>query len=124
MSTLTDEAKRVKKLHKSYNDARKRITAAMAECSIGTAVYLQYSKALQELDTKERAEEISLGLTPANLGAMITTEFVYVAHCPVIPSNKAELEKLLGKQLRKASEGLCYSDAEEAIKADLQTEFR
>ena len=124
MSTLTDEVKRVKKLHKSYNTARKRITDAMVNCSPGTAVYLQYTKALQELDSKERAEEIALGLTPANLGAMVTTEFLYISHVPTVPANRTELEKLLGKQMQKASDGLCYDDADEQIREKLKTEFR
>jgi hypothetical protein len=124
MSTLTDEAKRVKKLHKSYNDARKQIKAAMEQCSPGTNTHLAHIKALSELDSRERAEEIALGLTPANLGAMVTTEFIYVAHVQAMPANRAELEKLLGRQMVKASDGLHYDDADEAIREQLQSEFK
>jgi len=81
---LTDEAKRVRKLHKSYRDARTQMKAALAICSPGSNTHLNHIKALAELDTKERAEEIALGLSPANLGALVTTAFIYIAHCPTI----------------------------------------
>jgi len=121
---LTDEAKRVRKLHKSYSDARKRITAAMTETRPGTAVYLQYAKALQELDSKERAEEVALGLSPANLGAMVTTEFIYIAHSPVMPADREQLAILLGERMVKACEGLHYEDADEEARAQLGAEFK
>jgi hypothetical protein len=122
--TLTDEAKRVKKLHKSYNDTRKRMKAALAICSPGSNTHLAHIKALSELDSREREEEIALGLTPANLGALVTTAFLYVAHCPTVPANRAELEELLGNRMVKASDGVHYEEADEAIREQLQSEFK
>jgi hypothetical protein len=122
--TLTDEAKRVKKLHKSYNDARKQIKAAMEPCSPGTNTHLAHIKALSELDSREREEEIALGLMPANLGAMVTTEFIYIAHVQAMPANRAELAQLLTKQTTKAVDGLHYDDADEAIREQLKQEYR
>jgi len=124
MSTLTDEQRRIKRMRKSYNDARKNIKAAMAECSAGTNTHLSHIKALAEIDSNERAEEIALGLSPANLGAMVATEFVYVAHCASIPANKAELEKLLGKQMQKACDDLHYTDEDEQTRAALAKEYQ
>lgn len=121
--TLTDEAKRIKRMRKSYNDARKQIKAALAICSPGSNTHLSHIKALAELDTKERAEEIALGLSPQNLGALVTTAFLYIAHCPTIPANRAELEKLLGNRMLKASDGLHYTDADEAARAQLAEEY-
>jgi hypothetical protein len=121
---LSEETKRIRRMRKSYNDARKQIKAALAICSIGSNTHLAHIKALAELDTKERAEEIALGLSPANLGAMVTTEFVYVAHVQAMPANRAELEKLLGKQMVKAVDGLHYDDADEAIREELKQEYR
>jgi hypothetical protein len=121
---LSEETKRVKRMRKSYNDARKQMKAALAICSIGSNTHLAHIKALAELDTKERAEEIALGLSPANLGALVITEFVYVAHVQAMPANRAELEKLLGKQMVKAVDGLHYDDADEAIREELKQEYR
>lgn len=124
MSSLTDEAKRIKRMRKSYNDARKQIKSAMEQCSAGTQTHLAHIKALNELDSKERAEEIALGLSPQNLGAMVATEFLYIAHCPVIPTNRAELEKLLGERMVKACKDLHYSDEDEAIRKQLAEDFQ
>ncbi len=124
MSTLSDEQKRIRRMRKSYNDARKQIKAALATLTIGSNVHLNHVKALAELDTKERAEEIALGLSPQNLGALVTTAFIYIAHCPTIPANRAELEKLLGKQITKAADGLHYDDADEQIRKQLAEEYQ
>jgi hypothetical protein len=121
---LTDEKKRVKKLHKSYNDARKRITEAILGLNPGTGVYLSYAKALQDLDSKERAEEIALGLTPANLGAMVTTEFHYVAHVSVMPATREEAEAIVRSQIKKDIPKLAISDADEAMRKQLGEEYR
>jgi hypothetical protein len=121
---LSEEAKRIKRMRKSYNDARKQMKAALAICSVGSNTHLAHIKALAELDTKERAEEIALGLSPANLGAMVTTEFIYVAHVQGMPANRAELAQLLTKQITKAVDGLHYDDADEAIREQLQSEFK
>ena len=122
--TLSEEQKRIKRMRKSYNDARKQIKAALAILTIGSNTHLAHIRALAELDTKERAEEIALGLSPANLGAMTTTEFIYVAHVQAMPANRAELEKLLGKQITKASDGLHYDDADEQIRKQLAEEYQ
>jgi hypothetical protein len=121
---LSEETKRIKRMRKSYNDARKQMKAALAICSVGSNTHLAHIKALAELDTKERAEEIALGLSPANLGAMVTTEFVYVAHVQAMPANRTELAQLLKKQITKAVDGLHYDDADEAIREQLQSEFK
>lgn len=121
---LTDEQKRIKRMRRSYNDSRKSIKAAMAQCRAGTNTHLQHVKALSELDSREREEEIKLGLSPQNLGAMVTAQFLYVSHVPVCPASREELEKIVGKQLKKACEGLHYDDADEAIREQLQTEFK
>ena len=121
---LSEETKRIKRMRKSYNDARKQMKAALAICTTGTNTHLAHIKALAELDTKERAEEIALGLSPANLGAMVTTEFIYVAHVQAMPANRAELAQLLTKQITKAVDGLHYDDADEAIREQLQSEFK
>jgi hypothetical protein len=60
----------------------------------------------------------------ANLGAMVTTEFIYVAHVQAMPANRAELAQLLKKQITKAVDGLHYDDADEAIREQLQSEFK
>jgi len=124
MSKLSEEQKRIKKLHRSYSDARKQIREAMAKGNPGTAVHLQHVRALQEMDARERAEEVSLGLSPANLGAMVTTSFVYVAHVQQMPANAAELEKILGAQMVKACKELHYTPEDEAIREQLVQEFR
>lgn len=123
MSSLTEEAKRIKRMRKSYNDARKQVKEAMAQCSAGTNTHLAHIKALAEIDSNERAEEIALGLSPANLGAMVTTSFVYVAHCPTIPANKAELEKLLHGQMVKACADVHYEPEDEAIRQSFEESF-
>jgi len=101
--------KLVREMRQSYEDARKRITDAMAECSPGTAVYLQYVKALADIDAQEREEAIKLGLTPANLGAATKPEFLFVSHTSATPANRTELQKLLTEQQIAACEGLDLS---------------
>ena len=122
--TRTDSEKRIRRMRKSYNDARKLIKAAMAECSSGTNTHLQHVKALAELDAKERAEEISLGLAPQDLGAATKTEYLFVAHCHTIPANREELKKLLDEQALKACKGLHYSDEDERIRKELEEQFK
>src|ERR1019366_3630028 len=61
----------IERMRKSYADARKQMKKALLECKVGTAVYLQHVRALADLDAAERAEEIELGLSPQNLGAMV-----------------------------------------------------
>ena len=55
---------------------------------------------------------------------MVTTEFIYVAHVQAMPANRAELAQLLTKQITKAVDGLHYDDADEAIREQLQSEFK
>jgi hypothetical protein len=124
MSTLSTPEKLIRRMHKSYNDARKLIKAAMAECSSGTNTHLQHVKALAELDAKERAEEISIGIVPQDLQKATKTEYLYVAHCHTVPANREELEKLLSEQALKACKGLHYSDADEEIRRKLEQDFQ
>jgi len=111
-------------MRRSYNDARKQIKTAMAECSAGTAVHLQHIKALAEIDSNERAEEIALGLSPQNLGALTKTEFHYIAHVHVLPANRAEAEAIVRSQIKKETAELNYSEADEAIREQLEKDFK
>ena len=120
---ITDEQKRIRRMRRSYNDSRKQIKEAMAKCSVGTNTHLAHIRALSELDSKEREEEIKLGLSPQNLGAMIATEFLYISHVPVLPASREELDRILGKQMIKACEGLHYDEADEEIRRDLEEHF-
>jgi hypothetical protein len=54
---------------------------------------------------------------------MVTTAFIYIAHCPTIPANRAELEKLLANRTVKASDGLHYEEADEQIRQQLAEEY-
>jgi len=124
MSTLSTPEKLIRRMHKSYNDARKLIKAAMAECSVGTNTHLQHVKALAELDAKERAEEIAIGIVPQDLQQATKTEYLFVAHCHTIPANREELKKLLDEQALKACKGLHYSDEDECIRKELEEQFK
>ena len=124
MSTLSTPEKLIRRMHKSYNDARKLIKQAMAKCSVGTNTHLQHVKALAELDAKERAEEIAIGIVPQDLQKAAKTEYLYVAHCHTVPANREELEKLLSEQAIKACKGLHYTDADEAIRKQLEEKFQ
>ena len=121
--TLTDEQRRIRRMRKSYNDARKQVKKAMAECSAGTNTHLAHIKALAEIDANERAEEIALGLSPANLGAVTRTEFLYVAFANSVPTTREELAKVLGTQLAKACEGLAISDEDAATRQKLEEDY-
>lgn len=113
----------IERMHKSYKRARRKITKALEECTPGTAVHLQHIKALSELDKQERLEEIDLGLAPQNLGAAIATSFVYIAHCPVIPTTPELRDRLLHDRLTAACKGLAIEPEDEAIRQQLDTEF-
>ncbi len=124
MSTQSTPEKLIRRMHRSYNDARKLIKQAMAECSVGTNTHLQHVKALAELDAKERAEEIAIGIVPQDLQKATKTEYLYIAHCHTIPANREEMEKLLNAQAIKACKGLHYEPADEAIRKDLEEKFK
>ena len=64
------------------------------------------------------------GCQVKNTSPCRTTEFIYVAHVQAMPANRAELEKLLGKQITKASDGLHYDDADEQIRKQLAEEYK
>jgi hypothetical protein len=121
---MTDNEKRIRRMRKSYNDTRKLIREAMEKCSSGTNTHLQHVKALAELDAKERAEEIALGLAPQDLGRATKTEYHFVAHCHVLPANREEAEALVAAQTRKDVAKLHYSDADEAIRKQLEEKFK
>ena len=117
------EAEIIARMRKSYALARKQMKKALRECNVGTAVYLQHVRALADLDAAERDEEIKLGLSPSNLGALVQTHFTFVAHSCTVPTTAAALERILGTQMRKAAEGLCVSDEDVAIRRQLEEEF-
>jgi len=121
---MTNEQKRIRKMQKSYRDARKQIRTALAECRIGTAVHLQHIRALSDLDAQERSESIALGLEPANLGNAMRTEFLYVSFVSHCPANREELEELLKVQAVKATKGLNYSEQDETIRQQLGADFK
>lgn len=124
MSTISTPDKLIRRMHRSYSDARKRIKEAMAACSVGTNTHLQHVKALAELDAKERAEEIAIGIVPQDLQQATRTEYHYVAFVHTIPASREEMEKLLSEQAIKACKGLHYSDADEAIRKGLEEGFK
>jgi hypothetical protein len=124
MSTLSTPEKLIRRMHKSYNDARKLIKAAMAECSVGTNTHLMHVKALAELDAKERLEEISIGIVPQDLQQATRTEYHYIAHVHVMPANRAEAKALVRAETAKDVSKLHYSDADEEIRRKLEQEFQ
>ena len=124
MTTLSDTEKRVRRMRKSYNDTRKQIKKAMEQCSPGTNTHLHHVKALSELDAKERAEEIALGLVPQDLGAVTKTHFAYVSHVASIPTTREELQTLLEQQKQKAVKGLHMTEADDAVREKFQQEFK
>ena len=124
MSTLSTPEKLIRRMHKSYNDARKQIKEAMKQCSPGTQTHLHHVKALAELDAKERAEEISIGIVPQDLQKATKTEYLFVAHCHTIPANREELAKLLDEQAIKACKGLHYDEDSEAIRRELEEKYK
>lgn len=124
MSQLDNADKLIRRMHKSYNDARKQIKAAMAECSAGTQTHLAHIKALAELDAKERAEEIAVGIAPQDLQKATQLEYHYVAHVHTIPANRAEAEALVREGMLKDLGKLHYSDEDEAIRKRLEEQFR
>jgi hypothetical protein len=124
MSTLSTPEKLIRRMHKSYNDARKLIKKAMAECSVGTNTHLQHVKALAELDAKERAEEIEIGIVPQDLQKATKTEYHYIAHVHVMPANRAEAEAIVQAQTAKEVSKLHYTDADEAIRKQLEEDFK
>lgn len=122
--TLSENEKRIRRMRKSYNDARKLIKEAMAQCSSGTNTHLQHVKALADLDAKERAEEISLGLAPQDLGAATKTEYHYVAFVHTVPANREEALALVRDGMLKDLGKLNYSDEDERIRKELEEKFR
>ena len=114
----------IERMRKSYADARRQMKKALRECKVGTGVYLQHVRALADLDAAEREEEIKLGLSPQNLGALIQTHFTFVAHVCTVPYTDAALKKLLGTRMKKAAEGLHVSDDDNAIREALEQEFQ
>ncbi len=120
----TAESKRIRALRKSFKAERQRITEAMAQCQIGTAVYLSHVKQLADSEARERAEEIALGLVPANLGAAQRTEFLYVSFVSHCPTNREEMQAILDSQAVKSCKGLRYSPEDESIREQLQKEFQ
>jgi len=120
---MSESEKLIMRMRKSYQSARRTLKKSLEKCSVGTSAYLQHIKAMAELDAKEREEEISLGLTPQNLGAVSKPEFVFVSHIQVVPGTKKELEKLLSQQMQKACEGLYLSDDDERIRKELEEQY-
>ena len=113
----------VARMRESYETARAQIKQGMDQARPGTAIYLQHVKALAEIDADERKEEVSLGLTPSNLGAITKTFFAYVCFVPVVPNSRAELNRMLAERDGKALDGLHLSEQDEQIRNELQETY-
>ncbi len=124
MSQLNQHEKLIRKLTRDHNATIKRLEAAREVCSVGTNSYRQYEESIASERRKHIAALVEFGVVPQDLAALSKTEFIYVAHVQAMPANRAELEKLLGKQMVKASDGLHYDDPDEAIREQLQSEYR
>ena len=114
----------VERMRASYETARTQIKDGMAECRPGTGVYLSHVKALSEIDAAERSEEVKLGLSPQNLGAVTRTFYAYVALVAVVPNTRAELNRMLAERDGKALDGLHLTPEDEAVRDELAGEFK
>jgi hypothetical protein len=112
-------------MRRSYDVARKTIKKAMKQAVPGTKTFLDHAQAMVALDSKERAEEISLGLSPENLGSVIQTRYVYVAHCPVLRTDASneEVAAAVKERDEKARHGLHMEPEDIEGRRKLDEEF-
>lgn len=113
----------VARMRASYDLARAQIKQGMDQARPGTAIYLHHVKALAELGANERKEEVSLGLSPQNLGAITKTFYAFVAFVAVVPNSRAELNRMLAERDGKALDGLHLSEQDELVRNELQENY-
>jgi hypothetical protein len=121
MTAPNKEKRLIREMEKSYAANRALLVESMNECSKGTSSYRQHVADLDRLDRSHREEMAARGVTPENLGQSAAQQFVYVSHVSTIPSNREELNKLLGKQMAKASKGVHYSKDDDFVRRTLET---
>lgn len=121
---MTEHEKLVRQMKRDYKALMAQFDEAIKQCTVGTQTHTRLLEAKSKASERHRAELQKFGILPENLGAVTKTEFLYVAHVPTVPANRAELDKLLGQQMQKACEGLNYSPEDEAIREQLDQEFK
>ena len=123
MSTLSTHEKLIRKLTRDHNATIKRLEAARNVCSIGTNSYRQYEQTIAEERRKHTAQLVEFGIIPQDLQKATKTEYHYVAHCHTIPANRAEAEALVHAGMLKEIGKLHYTDADEAIRKELEEKY-
>ena len=121
---MTEHEKLVRQMKRDHKALMVQFDDAIKQCTVGTQTHTRLLEAKSKASERHRAELVKFGVLPENLGAVTKTEFLYVAHVPTVPANRAELDKLLGQQMQKACEGLKYSPEDEAIREQLNQEFK
>ena len=121
---MTEPEKLIRQMKRDHAMLLKQFDDAISQCTPGTGTHTRLLEAKAKANERHRAELVKFGVLPENLGAVTKTEFLYVSHVPAVPANRAELEKLLGQQMEKACEGLNYSNEDEGIREQLQSEFK
>src|SRR2546427_4697167 len=123
MEPMNDSEKMIRTMKRDHAKLLKQFDAAIAECTIGTRTHTNLLETKSKANERHRAELVKFGVVPQDLGKLTKTEYLYVAHVSTIPANREELEKLLVEQKLKACKGLHYSDADEAIRTELESDF-
>ena len=121
--SLNDSQKMIRSMKRDHAKLIKQFDAAIAECTIGTNTHTRLLEAKSKANERHREELVRFGVVPQDLGALTKTEFLFVAHVASIPANREELEQLLVEQKMKATKGLYYADADEAIREELAKDF-
>ncbi|HEY1801046.1 MAG TPA: hypothetical protein VGG46_08945 [Terriglobales bacterium] len=74
----TEASKLAASIKKSFDDAKKRIEAALLEVPAGTQVHLRHIEALAKLERSYRDELSERGLSPQNLGVATAQGWKFV----------------------------------------------
>jgi hypothetical protein len=120
---LSKEQAFVAALHRDNDKTRKQLQSAMTQCAKGSANYLRYSVALNDLAASERSELIKLGLVPSDLSIATTTSYRYVSHVPGVFDSRDAALAAVAKRDKNMADGAFTSDEDELIRAELEATY-
>jgi hypothetical protein len=123
MSTLNEHQRLIKRLTRDHNATIKRLEAARDVCSIGTNSYRQYEESIASERRKHVQSLVDFGVIPQNLENAQKTEFHYISHVHVLPASRAEAEAIMQSQIKKEVAELNYTEADEAIRAEFESNY-
>jgi len=123
MTALNDNEKLIRSMKRDHKKLIKQFDAAIAEARVGTGVHTRLLEAKSKTNERHRDELVKFGVVPSDLGQARKTEYIYVAFLPKAVGSRAEAEALVRAQQLEDISKLNLSDADEAIRAELEAEF-